>query len=149
MLLNLLLQSFLLSDHILCKESIVIVKKIWLWDFDIFIHFKVALVHLCNFYGDVCMWLNTIASKRCFWLSSNLICILQFTVRWTLLILINAACTVFYSRTKNNSYTLWLMESNSLKDSNIQMVNSIDLKFGMYIIGHHRTYFIDFGECRM
>ena len=39
------------------------------------------------------------------------------------------------------------MESNSLKCTSIQMVHSIELKFGMYIIGHNPTYCIDFGEC--
>ena len=29
------------------------------------------------------------------------------------------------------------------------MVNSIELKFGMYITGQSRTNPIDFGECRM
>ena len=38
------------------------------------------------------------------------------------------------------------MESNSLKCSSIQMVHSIKLKFGMYIIDHHPTYCVDFGE---
>ena len=41
------------------------------------------------------------------------------------------------------------MELNSLKCSNIQMVHSIKLKFGMYIIGHRFTNSIDFGEYRM
>ena len=38
------------------------------------------------------------------------------------------------------------MESNSLKSSSIQMVHSIELKFGMYITGHRRTSPVDFGE---
>ena len=38
------------------------------------------------------------------------------------------------------------MESNSLKCSIIQMINSIDLKFNMYVIGHCSTNYIDFGE---
>ena len=41
------------------------------------------------------------------------------------------------------------MESNSLKCSSIQMVHSIELKFGMYITSHRRTNPIDFGEYRM
>ena len=47
---------------------------------------------------------------------------------------------------KKNSYTLRPTESNSLKCSSIQMIHSIDLKFGMYIIGHRSTNYIDFGE---
>ena len=45
-----------------------------------------------------------------------------------------------------NSYTLRPLESNSLKCSNIQMVHSTELKFGMYFIGHRRTYYAEFGE---
>ena len=41
------------------------------------------------------------------------------------------------------------MESNSLKDSSIQMAHSIELKFGMYIIGHYWTNATDFGEFLM
>ena len=41
------------------------------------------------------------------------------------------------------------MESNSLNGSSIQMMHSIELKFGMHIIGYHRTNPIDFGECCM
>ena len=41
------------------------------------------------------------------------------------------------------------MGSNFLKGSNIQMVNSIKLKLGMYIIGQNRTNAIDFDDCRM
>ena len=55
----------------------------------------------------------------------------------------------FYKSTKKNSYTLRPMESNSLKYSSIQMVLSIELKFGMYIIGHHSTYRVEFGEFRI
>ena len=39
------------------------------------------------------------------------------------------------------------MESNSLKGSGIQTMHSIELKFGMYIIGYHwtkTTYFSEF-----
>ena len=52
----------------------------------------------------------------------------------------------FYRSTKKNSYTLRPMEPNSLKCSSIQMIRSIDLKFGIYIIGHRSTNYIDFGE---
>ena len=55
----------------------------------------------------------------------------------------------FYRNTKNNSYTLWPMESNSLKYSSIQMVHSIELKFGMHIIGHLSSYCVEFGEFRI
>ena len=41
------------------------------------------------------------------------------------------------------------MELNFLKGSSTQMMDSIELKFGMYIINHHRTNPIDLGECRM
>ena len=43
----------------------------------------------------VYVWVNTIASERCIWLSLNLVCILQLTIRQTLLILINVLCYVF------------------------------------------------------
>ena len=38
---------------------------------------------------------------------------------------------------------------NSLKCSSIQMVHSIELKFGMDIIGHRLTYCVEFGELRI
>ena len=41
------------------------------------------------------------------------------------------------------------MEPNSLKCSNMQTVNSIELKFGMYITDPGRANSIDFGEYRM
>ena len=41
------------------------------------------------------------------------------------------------------------MESISLKCSSIQMGHLIELKFGMYIIGHHPTYCVEFGEFRI
>ena len=41
------------------------------------------------------------------------------------------------------------MESNSLKGSSIQTVHSIELKFYMYIIGHHWMEATDFGEFLM
>ena len=41
------------------------------------------------------------------------------------------------------------MQSNSVKDSSIQTMHSIEFKFGMYIIGHHRTKATDFGEFLM
>ena len=41
------------------------------------------------------------------------------------------------------------MESNSLKLSSIQMVHSIELKFGIYIIGHRPIYCGDFDEFRI
>ena len=97
----------------------------------------------------VCMRVNTIASKQCIRLSSNLVCILQVAVRRTLLILMNIGCIVFYKSTRKSSYTLQPMELNSLKCSSNQMVHSIELKFGMDIIGHHSTYFIEFGKLRI
>ena len=42
-----------------------------------------------------------------------------------------------------------LMELNFLKCSNIQTVYSIELKIGMYIVGHRPIYCIDFGEFRI
>ena len=41
------------------------------------------------------------------------------------------------------------METNSLRGSSTQTVHSIELKFVMYIRGHHSTYFIDFSEFRI
>ena len=68
-------------------------EKIRLWNFNIFIRFLVSWIHLCYFYGDVCIYvcmyvcvhmcvyvcmlLNTIASKRCIQLSLSLVCIWQ------------------------------------------------------------------------
>ena len=49
-----------------------------------------------------------------------------------------------FSRLQRN-----ILEPNSLKCSSIQMVHSIELKFGMYIIGHRPTYSIDFDEFRI
>ena len=56
---------------------------------------------------------------------------------------------LFYRCTRKNFYALRPMESNSLKCSSIQMIRSIDLKFGMYIIVHRCTYCINFGELRI
>ena len=41
------------------------------------------------------------------------------------------------------------MELNSLKCYSTQTVDSIELKFGMYIIGHGTTYCVEFGEFRI
>ena len=41
------------------------------------------------------------------------------------------------------------MESSSLKGSSIQTVHSIEFKFGMHIIDHHRMKATDFGEFLM
>ena len=41
------------------------------------------------------------------------------------------------------------MDSNSLKCSNIQIEHSIELKFGMYILGHRSTNCVEFGEFRL
>ena len=38
------------------------------------------------------------------------------------------------------------MKSNSLNCSSIQIVHSIELKFGMYFISHRPTYCVEFGE---
>ena len=92
---------FLLSEHILCKESIVILKK---FDFEILTHLYVlrSLEFICAIfmvmYVRVC--LNTIASKWFIPLSSNLIRILQVTVGRTLLILVNVGCIVFLQKHK-------------------------------------------------
>ena len=55
----------------------------------------------------------------------------------------------FLQEYKKVSYTLRPMVSNSLKCSTIQTMHSIELKFGMHIIGHHRTKATDFGEFLM
>ena len=47
------------------------------------------------------------------------------------------------------SFTLRPMKPNSLKDSNIQTVHSIEFKFRMYLKGHHRKKATDFGEFLM
>ena len=50
---------------------------------------------------------------------------------------------------KKNSYTLWPMESNCLMCFSIQTGHSIELKFGMYIISHCPTYYVNFGEFKI
>ena len=46
----------------------------------------------------------------------------------------------FFTGVQKNSYAVGPVESNSVKCSSIQMVHSIEVKFGMYFIGHHPTY---------
>ena len=48
---------FLLSEHILCKESIAILKNSTL-RFDVFIRFEISGIHLCYFRGDACMYVR-------------------------------------------------------------------------------------------
>ena len=104
------LVQFLLSEHILCKESIVGLKR---FDFEIFTYlyvlkspeyiyaiFEVMYVCVCMcvcLCAYVCMWINTIASKRCIRLSSNLLHMLQVAVGRTLLILVNIGYIVFFT----------------------------------------------------
>ena len=105
--------QFLLSEHILCKKNVVIVKK---FDTEIltylyilrspeFIYPIFAVMYECVcacvyvrvcVCVCVCMWVNT--SKRYIRLSSNLGCILKVTIRRTLLILVNAWCIVYFYR---------------------------------------------------
>ena len=98
---------FLLSEHILCKESIVVVKKI---DFQIstylyvlrsseFIYaiFMVICMYVCV---CLCVWGSMIASNQCIQLSSNLVCILQVTVGRILFILVNIGWIVFLQEYK-------------------------------------------------
>ena len=40
------------------------------------------------------------------------------------------------------------MEKNSLKHSSIQTVQSIELKFDVYVKGHRITFCVDFSESR-
>ena len=56
-------------------------------------------------------------SKRCIWLSSNLMCILLVTIGQTLLILLNVVCIYIYfaGKQKRIPYTLRPKELNSLK----------------------------------
>ena len=62
-------KTLLFSEHILCNESVVIIKKIRHLRFDIFIRFGLSWIHLCYFCGDaymyvcVCVPVNPIASK--------------------------------------------------------------------------------------
>ena len=60
-------------------------------------------------------------------------------------------CWMFiYGRsTKKNSYTLRPRESNSLMCSSIQTLHLFELIFGVYIIGHRPTYYVEFGEFRI
>ena len=78
---------------------------------------------------------------------SNFVCILQVIVLHDVSILMNLGLFIFlYRSTKKNSYTLQPMEPNSLKCSSMQTVHSIELKFGMYFIGHRLAHCIDFSE---
>ena len=51
----------------------------------------------------------------------------------------------FYRNTKNNSYIIWPVESNIL----CECLNDAFYWAQVYIISHHPTYFIDFGEFRI
>ena len=96
------IQIFLLSEHILYKESIVIVKK---FDFEILtylyvlrsIEFIYAIFRVMSACMFVCMfmWVNTIASKQCIRLSLNLVYLLQVIVRRILLILVYVTFIAF------------------------------------------------------
>ena len=132
--------EFLLAERILWKENIVIEKGI---------HF-VIFAYLCDVYICVCKWVNSIASKtvhstdRRFGMyitgnhRTNLIDFGEYRMH-----------SFFYRSTRKNSYTLRPMESYSLKCSNIQMVHSNELKYGMYIIGRCSINCTDFGELRI
>ena len=61
----------------------------------------------------------------------------------------NVGFIVLSTGVQKNCYTLRPIESNTLKGSSIQTMHWIELKFGIYIIGHHRTNPIDFDECCM
>ena len=83
-----------------CKESIVIVKHSTLkfshiYTFsglrNLFMLFSGWCMYVC-----VCVWVNTMVSKRCNRLSSNLVCKLQVAIRQTQLILVNIGCIVFF-----------------------------------------------------
>ena len=122
-------------------------QKFDFWYFDIFMFW--GLLNSFMLFLRWYMWMNTIPSKWWVWCSSNLVCILFFTVLYIVLILGNLVLTVFYRSTKNYSYILRPMESNPLKCSSIQMVHSTELKFGTCIIGHHLIYCVEFGEFRI
>ena len=75
-------------------------------------------------------------SKRCIRLNSNVVSGHRRTNRTNPVGLDEYPMnSFFYRSTKKNFYSLWPMKSNSLKCSRIQTGHSIDLKFGMYIIG--------------
>ena len=112
-----------------------------------FLLFSWWCMYACvNVYVWVCVWVNTIASKRYIRLSSSLVYILQVDVRRTLMILVIFGSMVFFY---NYSYTIRTMELIALKYSSVQMVHSIVVKFGMYIISHRSTNCIEFGELRI
>ena len=104
---------FLLSEHMLYKESIVIVK---VFDFEILTYsyalrplvfiYAIFMVMYVSMYVCmhmyVCMRVNTIVSKRCIQLSSNLVCTLRVTVERTLLILLKIGCIVFLQEYKKD-----------------------------------------------
>ena len=61
----------------------------------------------------------------------------------------NVGCIVFLQEYKKDFLYIAAYGVNSLKDSSMQMVHSIEFKFRMYIIGHDRTKGTDFGEFLM
>ena len=90
--------KFLLSEHTLYKESIVMMKKNstlrlpHIYTFSDFLNSFMLLLRWCM---CVCMWVDTTASKRCIRQNLNLVCLLQVNVGRTLLILVNVGCLVF------------------------------------------------------
>ena len=105
------------------KEKYYNPEKIRLWDFHILMRSEVSCkLRLCYFSGDLyvyaSMWINTIASKRWIWLSSNLMHSLQVTIERILLILMNFGFIVFsftgLQKRILKNYGLW---SQTLKSS--------------------------------
>ena len=144
---------FLLSEHILCEESIVIVKK---FDFEILTYLYVlrspefmytifAVMYVCVY---VCMWVNPIASERCVWLSSNSVCMLQVTVGRTLLIFVNIGWIVFLQEYKKEFLYITAKKWNYKNYDSVQTVLSIELKYDIYIIDHRSSYYINFGTSK-
>ena len=122
-----LLSNLTFTNIYYIRKCIVIMK---IFDFEIltylyilrspeFIYAIFGVMYVCMWVSlCVCVWVNTIESKRYIRLSSNLVCILQVTVGrfWYVS---GVYLFIFYQSTKMKSYTLRLMESNSLKCSSI------------------------------
>ena len=107
----------LLSEHILCKENTVIVKKL---NFEILMYLYVLRIHsllrnsfmlfLGVMYVCVCayvcmcmrvyMWMNMIVSKQCIRLTSSLVCVLQVSFGRILFIFVNIGWIVFFLECK-------------------------------------------------
>ena len=91
---------------------------------------------------------EVLVSKGITWLNSNLVCILCITSLHFVSILANLRLIVFLQKRKKISYILQSKESNDQNYASVQTVLSIKLKFDMYIVDPHSSYYINFGVSR-